>query len=57
MISKEQIAHDLAVAKLYGSRLSNEELCKEYNRYFKEILACLTNNTTAKPTQIINSPM
>ena len=36
-----QIAHDLAVARLYGSNLSNDELIKEYETNYEEILAIL----------------
>lgn len=33
-----QLAHDLAVAKLYGSDLPVKELCEQYDQYYKEIL-------------------
>ena len=39
MIEKEQIAHDLAVAKLYGSDLQTEDLIKQYRQYKDEILS------------------
>lgn len=43
MIEKEQIAHDLAVAKLYGSDLCAEELIKQYRKYKDEILSDLNS--------------
>ena len=44
MIEKEQIAHDLAVAKLYGSNLQTEDLIKQYRQYKDEILSALNPN-------------
>lgn len=40
-MEKEQIAHDLAVAKLCGSDLQVKELCEKYDQYYKEILEYL----------------
>lgn len=48
MIEKEQIAHDLAVAKLYGSDLQTEDLIKQYRQYKDEILSALKS----EPRQI-----
>lgn len=38
MIDFEQIAHDLAVAKLSGSDLSCEEMLEQYATYKQEFL-------------------
>lgn len=40
-MDNEQIAHDLAVAKLYGSDLQTEDLIKKYRQYKDEILSVL----------------
>lgn len=36
-----QIAHDLAVSKLYGSNLDNDKLINKYETNYEEILAVL----------------
>lgn len=58
-MSKEQIAHDLAVAKLYGSELQTDELIKQYRQYYNEILSALNSEPKApiRPTQYIPSPI
>lgn len=38
MINNEQIAHDLAIAKLYGSDLPNKEFYKTYLQYKDDFL-------------------
>lgn len=40
-MEREQIAHDLAVAKLYGSDLQTEDLINQYRQYKDEILSAL----------------
>lgn len=53
MIEKEQIAHDLAVAKLYGSDLQTEDLIKLYRQYKDEILSALNSEPRQiKPAKI-----
>lgn len=37
-MNNEQIAHDLAVAKLAGSDLLPEEMVKKYHEYYKTFL-------------------
>ena len=57
-VEKEQIAHDLAVAKLCGSDLQVKELCEKYDQYYKEILEYLMS-IPAEPSKstAIKSPM
>lgn len=58
MIEKEQIAHDLAVAKLYGSNLEAKELIKTYRQYKEEILSALNSEPRQiKPAKISSSPI
>jgi ABC-type Fe3+-hydroxamate transport system substrate-binding protein len=40
-MEREQIAHDLAVAKLYGSDKQTKELIDQYRKYYNEILSVL----------------
>lgn len=58
MIEKEQIAHDLAVANLYGSELPTEDLIKQYHQYKDEILSVLKSEPRQiKPAKIGSSPI
>lgn len=58
MIEKEQIAHDLAVAKLYGSELHTEDLIKQCRQYKDEILSVLKSEPRQiKPAKIGGSPI
>lgn len=58
MTEKEQIAHDLAVAKLYGSELQTEDLIKQYYQYKDEILSILNSEPRKiSPGQIRHSPI
>lgn len=54
-MDNNQIAHDLAVAKLYGSDLPTEELIKKYRQYNEEILSEL-NRKPKQQAKIISSP-
>lgn len=47
----EQIAHDLAVAKLACSDLPVKELCEKYDQYYKEILDYL-NSKQVEPAKV-----
>ena len=38
LMNIEQIAHDLAIAKLTGSDLSPEEMLKKYHEYYETFL-------------------
>ena len=55
-MDNKQIAHDLAVAKLYGVSLSTDKLIEQYRQYYKEIYECLESNEKPKPTKVIKSP-
>lgn len=58
MIEKEQIAHDLAVARLYGSELQTEDLIKQYRKYKDEILSVLkSGQRQIKPAKIGGGPI
>lgn len=50
-ISKEQIAHDLAIAKLFVSNMETEELIKLYRQYKDEILSVLRSEPKPPPRQ------
>lgn len=60
MIDDLQLAHDLAVAKLYGSDLPADELIEQYQQYRKEIESYLKRKAEAeskpKPATIMKSP-
>lgn len=57
-MSNEQIAHDLAVYKLYGSELQTAELIKEYRKYYDEILSVLKSEPRQiKTAKIGNIPI
>ena len=58
-MNNEQIAHDLAVAKLYGSELKIEELIKQYRKYYEEILLYLKTEPKQadRTVKIIKSPI
>ena len=55
-VEKEQIAHDLAVAKLCGSSLPNEKLVEQYRKYYEEIYDCISSEEKEKP-KIVKSPI
>ena len=46
-MTNEQLAHDLAIAKLYGSDLPVKELCEKYDQYYQEILDYLKSKPTS----------
>lgn len=56
-MDNQQIAHDLAIAKLYGSDLPTEKLVEQYRQYYKEINHYLKSQEKPKPTRIIQSPV
>ena len=60
-MSNEQIAHDLAVAKLCGSELQTEDLIKQYRQYKDEILSALDSEPKQprkpNPAKYIPSPV
>lgn len=54
----KQIAHDLAIAKLYGTKLSSEDMIKQYYQFYEELLDELTpKGKTSKPAKIMRSPI
>lgn len=58
MIEKEQISHDLAVAKLCGSDLQTVDLIKQYRQYKDEILSALNSEPRQiKPAKVGASPI
>lgn len=58
-MEKEQIAHDLAVAKLYGSNLQTEDLINQYRKYAEEILSALKSEPKKpnRESNVIESPV
>lgn len=57
-MTNEQIAHDLAIARLCGSDLPINDLIKKYRQYYEEILSALKSEPTIKkPSVIMNSPI
>ena len=55
-MNNEQIAHDLAVAKLYGSDLPTDKLVEQYRQYYKEINEYLKSQTKPNTATIIKNP-
>ena len=56
-MTNEQLAHDLSIARLYGSDLPVKELCEKYNQYYKEILDYLKSKPKPKnKTTVVKSP-
>ena len=55
-MDNKQIAHDLAIAKLYGSNLPADKLVEQYRQYYEEILSAL-NNKPKQQTKIFSSPI
>lgn len=55
-MTNEQLAHDLAIARMAGKQLSADVLIQEYRKNYEEILRCLTSQSNTPKTQVINSP-
>lgn len=55
-MTNEQIAHDLAVARMAGKQLPADVLIQEYRKNYEEILKCLTSQSNTPKTQIVSSP-
>lgn len=51
-----QIAHDLAVAKLYGSDLPTEKLIEQYRQYYQEIYDYLKSQVKPNKVAAIVNP-
>lgn len=55
-MDNKQIAHDLAIAKLYGSNLETDKLVEKYNEYFNEINEYLNSKLKPNTVKVINNP-
>lgn len=55
-MTNEQLAHDLAIARIAGKQLPADVLIQEYRKNYDEILKCLTSQSNTPKTQIFNSP-
>lgn len=52
----KQIAHDLAIAKLYGSDLPTDKLVEQYRQYYKEINDYLKSQSKPNTATPIENP-
>ena len=55
-MDNQQIAHDLAIAKLYGSNLSTDKLVEQYRQYYQEINEYLKSQAKPQTAKIFSSP-
>ena len=55
-MNNEQIAHDLAIAKLYGSDLPTDKLVEQYRQYYQEINGYLNFQTKPNTATVIQNP-
>lgn len=55
-MDNNQIAHDLAIAKLYGSDLPTEKLVEQYRQYYKEINEYLKSQIKPNTATVIQNP-
>lgn len=55
-MDNSQIAHDLAIAKLYGSDLSTDKLVEQYRQYYKEINDYLKSQSKPNTVTIMKNP-
>lgn len=55
-MDNQQIAHDLAVAKLYGSELPVDKLVEKYHEYFNEVKDYLNSQSQPNTVQVIQNP-
>lgn len=55
-MDNNQIAHDLAIAKLYGSDLDNDKLIEKYRQYYAEIKECLNADSKPQTAKVIQNP-
>ncbi len=57
-MSNEQLAHDLAIAKLSGSTLPTDKLAEEYHKQYTEVMDYLSKHSAPpKRAKIISSPI
>lgn len=55
-MDNQQIAHDLAVAKLYGSDLPTDKLVEQYRQYYEEIRSYLSSQSKPAKVNVIKRP-
>lgn len=55
-MDNQQIAHDLAIAKLYGSELTTEKLVEQYRQYYNEINDYLKSQSKPNTATVISNP-
>ena len=55
-MDNQQIAHDLAIAKLYGSDLPADKLVEQYRQYYVEINDYLKSQSKPSTAKVIQNP-
>lgn len=55
-MDNKQIAHDLAIAKLYGSDLETDKLVERYHQYYDEIKNYLNSQAKPQTAQATKNP-
>lgn len=55
-MDNKQLAHDLAVAKLYGSDLAPGKLVEQYHKYYDEIYEYLKPQVEPQKVQAAKNP-
>lgn len=55
-MDNKQIAHDLAVAKLYGSDLETDKLVEQYRQYYNEVYEYLKSKVEPQTARVIPNP-
>lgn len=55
-MDNQQIAHDLAVAKLYGNELPVDKLVEKYHEYFNEVKDYLNSQSQPNTVQVVQNP-
>ena len=55
-MDNQQIAHDLAIAKLYGSDLPVDKLVEQYRQYYVEINDYLKSQSKPSAAKVIQNP-
>lgn len=55
-MDNQQLAHDLAIAKLCGSDLSAKELVEKYRQYYSEINEYLKSESKPNTAKVIQNP-
>lgn len=58
-MDNQQLAHDLAIAKLSGTDLPPDKVVEQYRKLYSEFSVCLSNEAKTQKTrtaQIMGSP-